>query len=158
MFGKTGAILLSIGNLPPQISRRDLKSHIQSVIDVLDDSSFRFPPAICSCSILRLTNTATGVVSHRGIVSVQPARLALRLMDALEQKPLRGLNLQVSRYRHSSFPVNAGSPMVTMSELLGDGAQGGVVNWKLDLVSDTGLHKATGPHKPRGGTDGAFAH
>lgn len=161
MFGKTSSILVFIGNLPPQVSRKDLKSHIRSVIGGLGDSSFRLSPAICSCDILRLTNTTTGVVSHRGLASIQPARLAFRVMEALEQRPLRGLNLQVSRYRHGSFPVSSCGPVVSMSDLLGSvGAAGEAdhTTYKLDLVADTGLHKTAPQHKAQGQTDGAFAH
>ncbi|MGD2021184.1 MAG: hypothetical protein PVJ30_02715 [Thiohalocapsa sp.] len=159
MFGKTGAILLSIANLPPQISRKDLKKHVQSVIAGLDEGGFRFPPAIGTCNILRITNTTSGVVSHQGLVSIQPARLALRLMSALEQKPLRGLNLQVSRYRHGSFPVNSSTPLVSMTDLLrvNDAVPGGRA-WKLDLVSDTGLHKVACAPTPRHEADGLLAH
>lgn len=161
MFGKTGSILLSIGNLPPQVSRKDLRSHVRSVIHGLDDSGFRFSPAICSCSILRLTNTTTGIVSHRGLVSIQPARLAFRVMALLEQKPLRGLNLEVSRYRHGSFPVSSCSPVISMSDLLGNGDASDAADrhtYKLDLVADTGLYRAADQHQIEGRTDGAFAH
>ncbi|NBC13422.1 MAG: hypothetical protein GVY09_08770 [Gammaproteobacteria bacterium] len=161
MFGKTGSILVSIGNLPPQVSRKDLKSHVRSVIDGLGDNSFRFSPAICSCSILRLTNTTTGVVFHRGLVSIQPARLAFRVMEALEQKPLRGLNLQVSRYRHGSFPVSSCGPVVSMSDLLGNADPAGEADhagYTLELVADTGLHKGAAQQKVQGPTDELFAH
>jgi hypothetical protein len=161
MFGKSGSILLSIGNLPPQVSRKVLKAHVQRVIDALDGSSFRFTRAICSCSIVRLTNPTTGFVSHQGLVSVQPARLALRVIDALDGEPLRGVKLRVSRYRHGSFPVSSSKPLVSMSDLLGVGdsdhpAQ--TVPLRLDLVSNTGMHKAGGTPKARDKAAGILAH
>lgn len=161
MFGKTGSILLSIGNLPPQVSLKALKAHIQGAIDDLDDSSFRLTPAICSCNILRLTNPVSGVVSHQGLVSIQPPKLAFQVMNALERKPLRGLNLQVSRYRHGSFPVSSSMPLVSMSDLLGVSAQQGdveAVPLKIDLVSDTGVHKPGNPTEAKKEPGHAFAH
>jgi hypothetical protein len=161
MFGKTGSILLSIGNLPPQVSLKAFKAHIQEVIDGVDDSSFRLTPAICSCNILRLTNPVTGIVSHQGLVSIQPPKLAFQVMEALECKPLRGLNLQVSRYRHGSFPVSSSTPLTSMSDLLGVSAQesgADVVHLKMDLVSDTGVQKPAGPAAAPGNASRAYAH
>lgn len=159
MFGKTGSILLSIGNLPPRVTRKALKAHIQGVIDGLKDTGFRIMPAICSCDLLRLTNAESGVVTHQGLVSIQPAKLGFKVMEALQQKPLRGVNLHVSRYRHGSFPVSSGTPLMSMSELLGVDPLGDPTQMtplKLDLVADTGMHKPAPLAKPR--TDGAFAH
>jgi hypothetical protein len=159
MFGKTGSILLSIGNLPPQVTRKALKAHVQAVIDSLGDTGFRIMPAICSCDILRLTQAETGIVSHQGLIAIQPARLGFQVMEALQQKPLRGVNLHVSRYRHGSFPVSSGTPLMSMSELLGVDPLGDPKQMKplkLDLVADTGMHKPAPVGKPR--TDGAFAH
>jgi hypothetical protein len=159
MFGKTGSILLSIGNLPPQVSRKALKAHVQGVIDSLEGTGFRIMPAIGSCDILRLTNPATGVIIHQGIISIQPAKLAFRAMDALRRKPLRGINLEVSRYRHSSFPVSSGTPLMSMSDLLGVDPTADpkdITPLKLDLVADTGMHKPAPLTKPR--PDTAFAH
>ena len=41
MFGKTSSILVFIGNLPPQVSRKDLKSHIRSVIGEADHTTYK---------------------------------------------------------------------------------------------------------------------
>ena len=86
MFGKTGSLLLSISNLPPQTSRKALKAHVQRVVDSLDASGFRLSPAICSCSILRLTDHVTGVVTHQGLVSIQPPKLALQVIEARQRR------------------------------------------------------------------------
>jgi len=158
MFGKTGSILLSIGNLPPQVSRKALKAHVQGVIDGLGDTGFRLTSAICSCNILRLTNPATGVAIHQGLVSIQPARLAFKVIEALEGTEMRGVKLQVSRYRHSSFPVSSSMPLTSMSDLLGVGSDGRGEPLKLDLVADTGLHKAAPTAPAKVGADGLLTH
>jgi hypothetical protein len=161
MFGKTGSILLSIGNLPPQVSLKALKAHIQGVIDGLGDSGFRLTPSICSCNILRLTNPVTGVVTHQGLVSIQPPKLAFQVMNALERKPLRGLNLQVSRYRHGSFPVSSSMPLTSMSDLLGLSARqddADAVPLQIDLVSDTGVRKPVSTASPKAERSRSFAH
>lgn len=166
MFGKTGEIQLTIGNLPPQVSRKALKAHVQSVINELGESRFRLTPAICSCTILRLTHPETGVTVHRGLVSIQPAKLAFRVMTALQQAPLRGHRLRVRRYRHGSFPVNSSVPLTSMSELLRVGTAerpAEAAPMKLDLVSNTGRH-STAPtqrmtsYPPSSEPDSAFAH
>jgi len=129
------------------------------VIDGLEDTGFRIMPAIGSCDILRLTNPATGVVTHQGIISIQPAKLAFRVMDALRRKPLRGINLDVSRYRHSSFPVSSGTPLMSMSDLLGVDPMADpkeITPLTLDLVADTGMYKPAPLAEPR--TETAFAH
>jgi hypothetical protein len=144
MSGKSAAILFSIGNLPPQVTRKALKAHLQQTVYNVGGSGFRLAPAICSCNILRLTDPTTGLVTHQALFAVKPARLAFEVAAALEATPLRGIKLRVSRYRHGTFPVPSGMPTISIRELLGltdDQASAGTPPPQLDLVSDTGRHK-----------------
>jgi hypothetical protein len=170
MFAKTGSLLLSIGNLPPQVSRKDLRIHTQKVIDQVDRNLvrrnaigrniFRLSPTVCRCTILKLTDPVSGTVFHHGLVSIHPPKLALEAMDLLGRTPLRGAQLKVSRYRHGSFPIDSHTPLTTISDLLvadEDRATGVVQQKKLDLVSDTGASQDPIPPSETARAAGAFA-
>ena len=142
MYGKTGSILLSFEDLPSGISRKDLKNFVLEAVDQVRRTSVRITPTISDCTIVRLTDTATGSINHQGLVSVRPAKLALSIIDKLQRTPLNGAYIKVSRYRHSSFDVNTGTSTNSMSNLLGGeraatGTTG--MHLRLDLVPDTGL-------------------
>jgi hypothetical protein len=64
--------------------------------------SFPFKASICTCTILRLTDQANGTVEHHGLVEVQPARAAMRAIEDLNGRVLRGAQIQVRRYHHRS--------------------------------------------------------
>jgi hypothetical protein len=142
MYGKTGSILLSFEDLPSGISRKDLKHFVQEAVDQVRGTSVRIAPAIAECTIVRLTDTATGNINHQGLVSVRPAKLALSIIDKLQQTTLNGAYIKVSRYRHCSFDVNAGTRTKSMTDLLG-GERAGTgttgIHLRLDLVPDTGV-------------------
>lgn len=141
MLIKPGSILLCISDLPMGVSRKDLKTFVLEGIDTLRGRSLRMSPAISNCTILRLTNSDTGAFSHQGLVAVQPARLALDLIEALRQIPLRGASVRVCRYRHGSFDAGLASETKSIGDLLGISDAGSVVEapaCKLELVAHTG--------------------
>ncbi len=151
MFGKPGSILLSIGNLPMEVTRKDLRAHVQCVIDDIVGSRRWLTSAICRCTILRLTHPATGTISHQGILDIQPARLALDAMERLQERPLRGNELIVSRFRHGSFSISTERPLMGMRELFGmeqDADSGTTQPLKIDLVADTGFLNPPAVERP----------
>jgi len=140
MFGKPGSILLCISDLPAGVSRKDLKSFVQHAIDAVREGAVRVTPAISDYSILRLTNPATGAVSYEGLVAVQPARLALEIIEQLRSTPLRGKRLQVHRYRHSTFDVENAAQTRSISDLLrvpGEEPDAEAPRFRLELVAKT---------------------
>ena len=141
MFMKPGAILLCIRDLPLGISIKDLKAFVLGGIDTLRGRSLRMSLAISNCTILRLTNPHTGAVSHQGLVAVQPAKLALDLIEPLRRIPLRGASVRVCRYRHSSFEVGFAGETKSIGDLLGIGDADNVIEapaCRLELVVHTG--------------------
>jgi len=141
MFIKPGSILLCISDLPVGISIKDLKTFVLGGIDALRGRSLRMSPAISNCIILRLTHPHTGAVSHQGLVAVQPARLALDLIEPLRRIPLRGASVRVCRYRHSSFEVGLAGETKSIGDLLGISDADNVAEapaCRLDLVVHTG--------------------
>jgi hypothetical protein len=147
MYGKRGSMLLCLGNLPAQITRRDLKLFVQEVVgQVTGSRSLRISTHVPQCSILRVTDTSTGRVIHQGLIAIQPAKVALEAMPALRRTPFKGYQLQVRRYRHGSFELANAPGIADIADLLGlsslvDGnpeAADPTPALKVDLVSTTG--------------------
>jgi len=142
MLGKRGTMVLCLGNLPADVTRNDLKGFVRdAVAQIIDGRRRRLNSYIKHCSILRLTDRSTGSVSHQGLVEIRPAKVALDVMDALEHRPFRGVQLQVRRYRHSSVEVFSQRPTASLCDLLGlddRRASRRPENFQLDLVDSTG--------------------
>jgi RNA recognition motif-containing protein len=102
MGGKNGSVVLFLRNLPYNVTRRDLKLFIQTE---LRKAGIRGNPLLnlCSnCSILKITDPAAATHEYHGLVEIQPARIALLAIGALNGKQLAGSAIEVRRYRHRS--------------------------------------------------------
>jgi len=102
MGGKSGSLALILHDLPPGISRKDLRAF---VCNALREAGIRTMPFVgrCSnCSIMRIADLATGTTEYHGLIEVRPARIAMQAIRILNAKSLLGHPLQVRRYRHRS--------------------------------------------------------
>jgi hypothetical protein len=102
MGGKNGSIMLFLRNLPPNVSRRDLKTF---VLAELRKAGVRGNPLLhlcANCSILRIVDPDRDTVEFHGLVEVQPARIAMQAIDVLNGKCLGGTPIEVRRYRQRS--------------------------------------------------------
>lgn len=148
MFGKPGSILLCIGDLPTGISRTDLKSFVLAALRPSLKRSIRAGTAISDCLILRLTHPQTGEITHQGLIAVQPAKIALDLIEILPRLPLSGRRMRVYRYRHGSFEVGTANETKSIGDLLGIKGTDQIAEmplYRLDLVDHTGdsTHRTT---------------
>jgi hypothetical protein len=102
MSGKTGTVCLFVRALPSGLSRRDLKTFVTGR---LKDAGIRGSLLlnVCSnCSILKITDRDTGREEFHGLVEIQPARIAVQAIEALNGALLGGQRVEVRRYRHRS--------------------------------------------------------
>lgn len=102
MGGKNGSVMLFLRNLPPNVSRRDLKAF---VLAELRRAGVRGSPLLqlcTNCSILRIVDPARDSVEYHGLVEVQPARIAMQAIEALNGQRLGGTPIEVRRYRQRS--------------------------------------------------------
>ena len=146
MFGKPGSILICVSDLPARVSRKDLKVFVEHAVKNVRSRGLRAKSTIANHTILRLTNLDTGTSSHQGLIAIQPARLALAVIDELCRIPLRGQLLKVYRYRHASFEANCVTRTKSMSELLGVATAPPLADkprFTLDLVTTTGSSPVT---------------
>ncbi len=158
-------MLLCVGNLPTRVTRRDLKTHVQDVINTMDGRSLRLGSSITECTLVRLIDSVNGAVEHLGLVGVQPPRLGLRLIERLRKTPMRGAMLTIRRYRHVSF-LGADATSATMSDLLGQIAatgqtgrtEGPSPSYRIELVSSTGGARSDLVDVGSETHSGAFAH
>lgn len=102
MSGKNGAVMLFVRNLPSSITRRDLKHFIQRELRKAGIRGFPLLSTCTNCSILRITDPATGKREYHGLVEMQPARIALQAISVLNGKEINGTPMEVRRYRHRS--------------------------------------------------------
>ena len=102
MGGKNGSVLLFVRNLPYNVSRRDLKQLIQWELKKAGIRGLPLMSTCANCSILRITDPATGTQEYHGLVEMQPARIALQAISILNGKEIAGTPMEVRRYRHRS--------------------------------------------------------
>lgn len=102
MGGKSGSLALILHDLPPGISRKDLRAF---VCNALREAGIRTLPLVgrCSnCGIMRIVDLAAGTTEYHGLIEVRPMCIAMQAIQILNGKSLHGHPLQVRRYRHRS--------------------------------------------------------
>jgi hypothetical protein len=102
MSGKSGAVALFLRNLPPNTSRKDLKSFVHRELQRAGVTGLPLFNLCTNCSILRVQGLGAGTIEYHGLVEVQPARIALLAIDILNGKQMHGAAIEVRRYRHRS--------------------------------------------------------
>jgi len=102
MGGKNGSVLLFVRNLPCNVSRRDLRQFIQGELKRAGIRGLPLMSTCTNCSILKITDPATGSQEYHGLVEMQPARIALQAISILNGREIRGTPMEVRRYRHRS--------------------------------------------------------
>jgi len=94
-----------VRRIPEGVSRRELTRFVDKAT-----SSFwrRLPfvthPQVEKCEILRIEDLETHSVEYHGLISVQPAKAALSLINRLNGERLHGKAVEVRKYyRRSSY-------------------------------------------------------
>jgi hypothetical protein len=109
MRGKSGSVVVCLGDLPPRLTAKELKAFVQDAIQADDARGLRIRSSICDCSILRITDLNTGCVELRGLLEIRPAVLAIRAIERLNGLELRGKPIVARRYRQPS-PMSSVRP------------------------------------------------
>jgi hypothetical protein len=102
-------ILIDLPRLPPGVTRRALKQFVRSG---LSDAGFRglaLARAIPDCSIIRITNTATGRTRLQGLVRIRPAKAAMLALTALQGRELLGEAVHLRRHIHRTVFADDGA-------------------------------------------------
>lgn len=100
MLGKRGSMMIFLRGLPDGLTRKELKSFILRAVKPPHMRSFFLKAAVTSCTILRITDHSNGATEHHGLVEIQPAKAAIRAIDELNGKTLKGSTIEVRRYHH----------------------------------------------------------
>jgi hypothetical protein len=116
MRGKSGSVVVFLGDLPHRVTAKELKAFVQEAIQADCPGGLRIGSSICDCSILRITDLNTGGVELHGLLEIRPAVLAMRAIDRLNGLILLGQPIVARRYRQRSpmssprLPVEPGEP------------------------------------------------
>jgi hypothetical protein len=94
--------MIFLRKLPEGVTKKELKNFIKTTVKELDSRPFSLKTAVCNCSILCISDPESGTREYHGLVEVQPATAAMRAIEALNGKRLRGQPVEVRRYRHRS--------------------------------------------------------
>ena len=135
MLGKRGSVMLFLRRIPEGVTRKELKRFLRSRVEGLGSRPFSLRAAVCDCSILCIIDPESGAREYHGLVEVQPAQAAMRAIEALNGKPLRGRPIEVHRYRHRSPLRDQRQAAATGAPDTGTDADRRRRNLKIDLVS-----------------------
>lgn len=102
MSGKNGCVLLILPSLPSHATRKELKKFVYQGMAEAGYRGFARSLAVSHCSILRLTDPATGNSESHGLVQIRPLKAAYEAIDAFKNKQFLGSKIEVRRYRQRS--------------------------------------------------------
>ena len=91
-------VVLFLSAVPPGATRKELKRFVREGLVEAGYRGFGLLLAISRCSIFRLTDPVTGKSECHGLVQVKPASVALKAIDILNGKQLKGAKMAVRRY------------------------------------------------------------
>jgi hypothetical protein len=100
--GKCGSVVVFLGDLPTQLTVRELKDLVRAEIRSGPAVGPQVGRSICGCSIIRITDLDTGTVEHHGLVEIRPPLLAIQVIDRLDGRMLGGHRISARRYRQRS--------------------------------------------------------
>jgi hypothetical protein len=92
------AFLLFLPALPAGATRHVLKQFVREGLSASGYRGLARAMAISRCSIIRVTDPASGTSELHGIVRVRPAKAAMDVMETLQGRTLLGEPMQVRRY------------------------------------------------------------
>jgi hypothetical protein len=102
MLGKRGSMMLFFRGLPENLTCKELKVFIQGAVNGADKRYLTKKAAVSNCTILRITDQSNGCTEHHGLVEVQPPKAAMRAIEALNAREIKGARVEVRRYQHRS--------------------------------------------------------
>jgi hypothetical protein len=91
-------VLLFLSAVPPGATRREIRQFVRQGLLEAGYRGLAQLLAISRCSIVRLTDPVTGKSECHGLVQVKPASVALKAIDTLNGKELKGAKMSVRRY------------------------------------------------------------
>ena len=102
MRGNSVTVALFLSPIPPNTSRRDIKSFVQQELARAGVCGLPLFNLCTNCRILCITDLTAGTIEYNALVEVRPARIAMQAIQILNGKDLNGSPLKVRRYRHRS--------------------------------------------------------
>jgi hypothetical protein len=95
--------MLFLRGLPADLTRKELKTFVQTAVREPGVRGFTLKNAVCNCSIVRITDPGSGRSEIHGLVEVQPATAGVRAIEQLNGQELKGARIEVRRYHHRSL-------------------------------------------------------
>jgi hypothetical protein len=104
-------VLLFLSAVPPGATRKELRQFVRQGLVEAGYRGVTLLLAISRCSICRLTDPITGKSECHGLVQIKPASVALKAIDILNGKELKGAKMVVRRYyQRGSIGYSYASP------------------------------------------------
>jgi hypothetical protein len=95
--------MLFLRGLPEDLTRRELKMFVQCAIKGADSRMFAFGAVVSNHDIVRITDPVKGTTEYHGLVEIQPAKAAIRAIEWLNGRELKGRTIEARRYYNRSL-------------------------------------------------------
>jgi RNA recognition motif-containing protein len=102
MLGKRSALMVFFRGLPENTTRKELRQFVIPAIKNTPERHLALKGSVLSCTVLRLTDPASGAREFHGLVEIQPAKAALHAIALLNGQELGGRRIEVRRYQPRS--------------------------------------------------------
>jgi hypothetical protein len=97
-------MVLFLPSLPASVTCRDIRRFIRTGLAESGWRGLQRFTTATNCSILRVTDPATGTTERHGLVRITPAKTAMLAIDVLKGRELKGARIDVRRYHQRSGP------------------------------------------------------
>jgi RNA recognition motif-containing protein len=87
-----------IGKLPRSVTRKNLRSFVESALEWRFPLPFRTRGEVRDCRIFVIHDHSTGEVEGSGIVSIHPEKAAEQVIKRLNRTRLHGRRVQLHQY------------------------------------------------------------
>lgn len=95
-------MLVFIRLLPESVTQNDLRKFVGKAIRSPWQSLFFPSSRICSTEIRKLSNIMNHSVEYHGLVDIEPAKAAVKVIRKLNRTPLKGKEVEVRKYYQRS--------------------------------------------------------
>lgn len=103
-------ILLELPALPAGVTRKALLDFVRSGLSDAGYNRLGLARGVSACSIIRVTDLASGSSRLQGLVRIAPARAGMAAIETLGGRELLGTPMEIRRYVHRSSFDHDGEP------------------------------------------------
>jgi hypothetical protein len=99
MLGRRGSVMVFLGGLPTNLTRKELKGFVLPAVRMANGRGLGLSLSVSGWTILRRTDRQTGAIEVHGLVEIRPGKAGMDVISQLHNREFRGRRITAHRYR-----------------------------------------------------------